>query len=475
MERFKEIGTLIHGKAVLSSPFSEELVSPVTNEQLVVVRVSVPQNVNIAIDSAQQAFEQWKETDRAERVRVLIKTADLVAECADELAETMTLEMGKTVTDAKAEVAYTEGYFRWFAQLLEGPQSFNVRSSKPDKSISLTYEPVGVCGLITPWNFPLAIPGRKIAAAIAAGCTVVLKPAHECSLSAWKLAYLMKQAGLPDGCLNLVFGQGESIGKLLLHSSKVRKVSFTGSTEVGKKLYRQAADTVKKLTLELGGHAPLIVCSDADMDVAIQGSIDAKLRNSGQTCIAPNRIFIEDSIFDDFVEGLIEKIKHLKVGDPLNPETNLTNILHPSSAKKVEQHIVDAIDRGARFLYNGKHVYEPAILDSISRDSLIYQDETFGPVFPLYRFKNDQEVVRMANDTPYGLAAYVFTGLDERGEAITKGLEYGVIGLNDGLPSAPEISFGGVKASGFGREGGPEGLRDYQVSKSVSVNTNSWK
>jgi succinate-semialdehyde dehydrogenase/glutarate-semialdehyde dehydrogenase len=323
--------------------------------------------------------------------------------------------------------------------------------------------------MITPWNFPLALPGRKIAGALAAGCTTIVKPTKECPLSLILLAEAARDAGLPEGCLNVVFGPGKEIGRLLMEAKSIRKLSFTGSTEVGKHLYEQSAATVKKLTLELGGHAPLIVFDDADLELAVKQTLAAKLRNSGQTCIAPNRLFIQKGIYGDFVELLKKEVLKLRYGNPLKDEIDLTTILHPTSVEKVQDHIADALAKGATAVLKPDHAYEVAILEHVDPSMKLFTEETFGPVFPLIPFETEEEAVMRANESDYGLAAYLFTSSMERGYRVARGLEYGIIGFNDGGPSAPEASFGGVKYSGFGREGGPNGIREYLTEKCVSL------
>jgi succinate-semialdehyde dehydrogenase/glutarate-semialdehyde dehydrogenase len=381
----------------------------------------------------------------------------------------MTLEMGKTITEGLAEVEYAAGYFDWFAGEAERVYGTFVPSRHIHKRVSIVQRPVGPSAMITPWNFPIAMASRKIAAALAAGCTAVVKPAQECPLSLLSIASIAQEEGLPPGCLNVFFGDPQEIGEAFLTSGIIRKLTFTGSTNVGRYLYQNSAATLKKLTLELGGHAPFIVYDDANLQKAAEQAIASKFRNNGQTCVCPNRFYIHSKIHDEFVSALTDMAKQLKIGDPLDPKTNLSTAMHPTSVVKVKRHIEDALSKGAKVVLGGEEVFEPTILTGITEDMLISQEETFGPVIAISCFDSLGQVIEMANHTPYGLAAYVFTDSIDKGHKTVELLDYGVIGLNDGAPSAPEISFGGVKTSGFGREGGPSGIYEYLVEKTVSM------
>ncbi len=425
--------------------------------------------VEKAIDCAERSFEGWKQTPPQEKSRILRKIGDLIIGNRLELAKIMTAEMGKTRKDGLAEAAYSAGFFHWFAG--EAERIYQRQLSSPDREKTLHFlkTPVGVSGLITPWNFPLAMPARKVAAALAAGCPLVLKPAMECPKSALFTAFACQEAGIPPGVVNVVLGDEKEIGKALLESPKIKKISFTGSTAVGKYLYEHSAPTLKKLSLELGGHAPVIIFDDADIDLAAAQTVIAKFRNNGQSCVAANRIFVHEAIYDVFAKKFVDAVKKLQVGDPHDPETDLTNVLHPSVLDKVPKQIEDALKNGAKALLKGKNPYDPAVLTDVDSQMLVCREETFGPVAPLIRFSSDDDAYRMANDTPYGLASYLFTQSLERAYRAMDTLQFGIIGINDGLPSSPSLSFGGIKNSGLGREGGPEGIDEYLVEKCVSL------
>lgn len=445
--------------------FTQSFKSPVLNAPWLNISPANVATVQSAIAAADQSLKKWSGVSPFERGQLLRSIAKKIRENASFLAEMMTLEIGKPISESLTEVEYAAGYFDWYAGEGERIYGTLIPSRHPHKRISIQYMPVGVCGLITPWNFPLAIPGRKIAAALAAGCTVVLKPSPECPISALAIAYIAAEVGMPAGVINVVIGPEELVGEEMIASMKVRKISFTGSCEVGKLLYRNCADTMKKMTLELGGHAPVIIYDDADLDFAVEQIVAAKFRNSGQTCVAPNRFFVQKSIYTPFSEKLVSAVRKLKVGDPRNYDTAISNVLHPSVTEKYENHLNDALKKGARNLLSPM----PAILSGVTPEMKVYHEETFGPLLPLISFTKDEEAIRAANDTEYGLAAYVFTTNLRRADQAVNQLEYGIVGLNDGLPSSPEISFGGMKGSGFGREGGPHAIYDYLVEKCVSA------
>ncbi|SCA63527.1 Glutarate-semialdehyde dehydrogenase DavD [Chlamydiales bacterium SCGC AG-110-M15] len=447
---------------------SIDLISPVLNKawaKLCLAGTSVTQQ---AIEGSVAAFQTWKMTPPPSRALYLRKLADLLVENKDALAQLITLEMGKTIKEALGEVQYGAGYFNWYAGEAERLYGSLVPSQFPDKRLMVRYESVGVCAAITPWNFPLAMPARKLAPALAAGCTMVLKPSPETPLTALALAYLSREANIPNDVFNVVVGDEEVVGAAMLESNSIRKLTFTGSTQVGRYLYARSADTLKKLSLELGGHAPFIVCDDANLDAAIEGLLSAKLRNNGQACIAPNRVFVHEDIYDDFIDLLSIAVRAIKVGDPRDEKTDVSYILHPESIKKVEKHVEDAIIKGAKPISLGNEVYEPKILADVSPDMLVFNEETFGPVIPITSFSSFGEVVSLANDTGAGLAAYVYSDGMMQAHALVEALEYGIVGVNDGLPSTPQAPFGGVKDSGFGREGGSSGIREYLTEKYIS-------
>ena len=403
-----------------------------------------------------------------ERAAILNKIAALMIKNKEELARCVTMEMGKPIVDARSEVEYAASYFLWFAEEAKRIYGKEIPSRSPNKRLYVRYEPIGPCAIITPWNFPIAMAARKIAAAFAAGCPVISKPSSITPLSLLFLGALSHEAGIPKESVHILIGDGERIGEALLAAEPIRKLSFTGSCEVGKALYRQCAESVKKITMELGGHAPLIVFDDADLKKAIEGAYAAKFRISGQTCICANRLFVHKKILPNFLEGLIKKVKRMKIGDPLEEDTDLTTSIHPESQRKARAHIEDAIKNGAKAHLGAKEPHEPEILSGITKEMLIFREETFAPVAGIMEFEEDEEVIELANQTPYGLASYVFTEGLKRAENVTSKLEFGIVGLNDGRPSSAELPFGGVKASGFGREGGPSGIYEYLSEKIIS-------
>lgn len=468
------IGFFINGQfASLDHTSPADLVSPYTEEKWKSYIPSTVQDAEQAIEAAHAAFPAWKATPAPERAHYLRKIGDLILEYGEIFAELMAYEMGKPVTQGKGEVSYTAGYFHWFAGEAERIYGKTIPSQYPNKELKILYEPVGVCAAITPWNFPIAMAGRKIAAALAAGCTIINKPSSESPISMLLFAHLCQMAHLPPGVVNIIPGPEEEIGKVLLQSPLVRKITFTGSTEVGKYLYRESAATLKKLTMELGGHAPLLVFDDADIDSAASGTVAAKFRNNGQTCVCPNRIFVQDTIYESFLGKLKWETEKLTLGDALDPKSDLTPILHPSAQKKVKHHIEDALSKGARAILKSDHPYGPCILADVTKEMMIFNEETFGPVAAVIRFSSEDEAVSMANDTPFGLASYLFSQDLSRCKRVVDGLEYGIVGVNDPIPSTYQASFGGVKYSGFGREGGPTAIHDYLVEKYVSYSINS--
>lgn len=465
-----KLGYFIDGKFIVPSEKKErEFISPVTGKAWKTLVEADQQSAQQAIEAAKKAFHDWKQIPSPVRGGYLRKIGDLMNEYKEDFANVMAMEMGKPVREGLGEVAYASGYFHWFAGEAERIFGQTIPSQYKGKWLMILREPVGVCAAITPWNFPLAVPARKIAPALAAGCTIVVKPSPETPVSLLLLAHICNMAELPKGVVNIIDGPEKEIGQVLLDSPIIRKLTFTGSTQVGRYLYRHSSQTLKKLTLELGGHAPLIVFDDADLDKAVEGTIGGKFRNNGQTCVSPNRIFVQDGIYDTFVKKFVDGVKRLRIGNPLDPQTELSHVLHPESVKKVKKHIQDAIDKGAKAELQGKEPYEPTILIDVTPDMIIFREETFGPVAPIIRFKSDEEGIALANDSEFGLSSYVFTESLSRAIAVMEKLEYGIIGLNDGVPSAPQASFGGIKSSGFGREGGPTAIQEYLNEKFVSI------
>lgn len=428
-----------------------------------------PEDSKQAIAAAKNASMQWKMIPPPIRGAYIRKIGDALLANKEVLAHLMAMEMGKPIKEGANEVDYAAGFYYWFSGEAERIYGLTIPSQHPRKRLMVSFQPIGVCGVITPWNFPLAMGARKIAAALAAGCTVVCKPSPECPFSTLLLGKIAQEINLPPGVINILIGPEKEIGEALLASVDVRKMTFTGSCEVGRYLYRGSAETLKKITLELGGHAPLLVFDDADLEKAVEGTITAKFRNNGQTCVAPNRILLQEKIFESYKKKLIESTKKLCVGNPLDSKTDLSTVLHPASIEKVQEHVKDALDKGATADLKGEFSYQPTILSEVNSSMKVFHEETFGPVLPLISFKTLEEAISIANDSLYGLAAYAFTQNLKQAHIVAECLEYGIIGLNDGLPSTPQGSFGGVKYSGFGREGGPSGIREYLVEKYISV------
>ena len=407
---------------------------------------------------------------------VLRKWYDLIMANADDLAIILTTEMGKPLAEARGEVAYGASFIDWFGEEARRVCGDVMESPIPDKRFLTFKQPIGVFGAITPWNFPIAMITRKVAPGIAAGCACVLKPAEQTPLSALALAELAHRAGLPAGVMNIVTGMdAPAMGSALCDDDRIRKMTFTGSTEVGRILMRQSADTLKKMSLELGGNAPLIVFDDADLDLAIAGAMASKYRNAGQTCVCANRLFVQDGIYDEFARRLTEASAAMKVGDGLEEGVEQGPIIDDQGLAKVERHVADAIAKGATVLTGGKRhalggtFYEPTVLTGMSSDMQMYGEETFGPVAGLFRFSTDDEAVAMANDTEFGLAAYIFTDSTSRLFRVSEALEYGMVSANTGIFSSEVGPFGGVKSSGLGREGSKYGIDEFLEIKFVCV------
>ena len=427
------------------------------------------------IEDADQAFQTWKNTTAKDRSILLKKWSDLIIKNVDDLAKIMTVEQGKPLAEAKGEILMGASYIEYYAE--EGKRVYGdiIPDPRPGKRIVVIKQPVGVVGAITPWNFPNSMITRKCAAALAVGCTTVVKPASQTPFSALAVAELAKEAGFPDGVFNIVTGSAKEIGMELTKNPKVKKISFTGSTEVGKILMEQSASTVKKMSMELGGHAPFIVFDDADIDEAVTGAIQSKFRNSGQTCICTNRLFVHESVYDNFLEKFTNEVKKIKVGNGLDDGTVSGPLIDKSSLEKVIEHVKDAVNVGAKIAVGGDvhplggNFYQPTVLSNVSTEAKITFEETFGPVAPIYKFSSDEEVIKKANNTPYGLASYFYSRDIGRIWRVAEALEYGIVSINNGLPTIPEVPFGGVKESGMGREGSKYGLDDYLIIKYISM------
>lgn len=428
-----------------------------------------------AIEAANAAWPAWRALTAGARAKILRRWFDLIVENQEDLAVIMTSEQGKPLAEARGEVLYAASFIEWFAE--EGKRIYGdvIPPHQADKRIVVTKEPIGVCGAITPWNFPSAMITRKAGPALAAGCPMVLKPASQTPYSALALAVLAERAGVPAGVFNVVTGSATAIGGELTANPIVRKLSFTGSTETGIKLMAQCAPTLKKLSLELGGNAPFIVFDDADLDAAVQGALASKYRNTGQTCVCANRLLVQDGVYERFAAKLAEAVSQLKVGPGLAEGTNQGPLIDENAVRKVEEHIADAVSKGARILTGGKRhplggtFFEPTILADVTPQMKVAREETFGPVAPLFRFHTEEEAIRMANDTEFGLAAYFYTESSSRVWRVGGALEYGIVGINTGLISTEVAPFGGMKASGMGREGSKYGIEEYVEIKYMCI------
>jgi succinate-semialdehyde dehydrogenase/glutarate-semialdehyde dehydrogenase len=420
-----------------------------------------------AIEAANRAFPEWRKKTAKERAAVLRRWYDLMIANQEDLARLMTIEQGKPLVESRGEVVYAAAFLEWFGEEAKRIYGDTIPGHQPDKRIVVIKQPIGVVACITPWNFPLAMITRKAGPAIAAGCTVVLKPASQTPFSALALAELAERAGFPKGVFNVVTGSAAEIGGELTSNPIVKKLSFTGSTEVGKVLMQQCAGTVKKISLELGGNAPFIVFDDADLDAAVEGAIASKYRNTGQTCVCVNRIYVQDGVYDAFAAKLAEAVKKLKPASGLEPGATQGPLIDDKAVAKVEEHIQDALSKGARVIVGGKRhalggrFFEPTVLADVAPVSLMAREETFGPVAPLFRFQSEEEALSMANDTEFGLAAYFYGRDIGRVWRVAEALESGMVGINTGLISTEVAPFGGVKESGLGREGSKYGIDEF--------------
>jgi succinate-semialdehyde dehydrogenase len=449
--------------------------NPATGELLTTVPFMGGSETQKAIAAASQAFPPWSKRTAHDRSKIMRKWFDLLVENKDDLAKLMVLEQGKPLAEATGEILYGAGFVEFYAE--EGKRIFGdiIPSPFPEKRMFVMKQPIGVVGAITPWNFPLAMITRKVAPALAAGCTVIIKPAELTPLTALAAAELALQAGVPPGVINVVMGDAVAIGNALMDSTEVRKITFTGSTGVGKILMTGAAKTVKKVSLELGGNAPCIIFDDANLEVAVKGALAGKYRNTGQTCVCVNRILVQDGIYDKFAEAFTKAVSELHVGNGLEKGVTQGPLINEAAVEKVENHVKDAVSQGAKLLLGGKRhslgrtFYEPTVLGDATEKMLIFREEVFGPVAPLIRFKTDEEAIKMANDTEFGLAAYAFTENIARGWRIAESLEYGMVGLNEGLISTEVAPFGGMKQSGLGREGSHYGIDEYLELKYVCL------
>jgi succinate-semialdehyde dehydrogenase/glutarate-semialdehyde dehydrogenase len=449
--------------------------NPATGEKIGTVPKMGAAETRRAIEAAQAAMPAWARKTAKERAVILRKWYDLMMANADDLAVIMTAEQGKPLAESKGEIGYSASFIEWFAE--EGKRLYGdvIPGHQADKRILVLRQPVGVVAAITPWNFPSAMIARKVAPALAAGCTFVGKPAIQTPYSAFAMAELAERAGVPPGVVNILTGSATEIGGEMTSNPIVRKVTFTGSTEVGKKLMTQSAGTLKKLSLELGGNAPFLVFDDADLDAAVQGALASKYRNTGQTCVCANRLLVQSGVYEAFTRKLVEAVSQLRVGNGLAGATDQGPLIDANALTKVEEHVADAVSKGAKVAFGGKRhalggtFFEPTVLTNVTPQMAVAREETFGPVAPLFRFDSEADAIRMANDTEFGLAAYLYTRDLARSWRVSEALEYGIVGLNTGIISTEVAPFGGMKESGFGREGSKYGILDYTELKYVCV------
>jgi len=453
-----------------------DVFNPSTGEKLATLPDMGIDEAHAAIEAAAEAQVLWAAKPAKDRSAVLRRWYDLIVAHADDLAAILTAEMGKPIGESKGEVLHAAAYIEWYAEEAKRIYGETIPAPSNDKRMVVIKQPVGVVGTITPWNFPAAMIARKIAPALAVGCTVVSKPAEQTPLTAIALAVLAEEAGIPPGVLNIIVGlDGPAIGRELCGNAKVRKISFTGSTEVGRILMRQCAEQIKKVSLELGGNAPFIVFDDADLDAAVEGAMASKYRNAGQTCVCANRIYVQSNVYDAFAAKLAAKVGELSVGDGFKPGVTVGPLIDEQGVAKAEDHVRDAVSKGARIVAGGKRIegvgtfFAPTILTGVDRSMKVAREETFGPVAPLFRFDAVEDVIQQANDTEFGLAAYFFAGDLKKVWRVAEALEYGMVGINTGLMSSETAPFGGIKQSGLGREGSRHGADDYLEMKYLCI------
>lgn len=452
-----------------------EVTNPANAQLLGTVPKMGANETRTAIEAANQALPAWRVLTAKERATILRRWFDLMMANQDDLAKLMTLEQGKPLAEAKGEIAYAASFIEWFAE--EGKRIYGdtIPGHQADKRLIVIKQPIGVTAAITPWNFPAAMITRKAGPALAAGCTMVLKPASQTPFSALALAELAQRAGIPDGVFNVVTGSASEVGNELTGNPLVRKLSFTGSTEIGRQLMQQCAKDIKKVSLELGGNAPFIVFDDADLDKAVDGALASKFRNAGQTCVCANRLYVQDGVYDAFAKKLQAAVEKLTLGDGLAQGVTTGPLIDEKAVAKVKEHIEDALSKGARIITGGQphelggNFFQPTILVDVPASAKVAKEETFGPLAPLFRFKDEADVVAQANDTEFGLAAYFYARDLSRVFRVGEALEYGIVGINTGIISNEVAPFGGIKASGLGREGSKYGIEDYLEIKYMCI------
>jgi len=452
-----------------------DVLNPATGDVIAKVAKAGKAETEEAIAAAAKAFPAWRAKTAKERSTILYRWYELIMENKSWLGQLMTTEQGKPLKEAEGEVEYAASFIQWFAEEAKRANGEIIPPIKPGSRILATREPVGVVAAITPWNFPMAMLTRKLGPALAAGCTMVLKPASQTPYSALALAELASRAGIPAGVFNVVTGSASDIGNELTGNPLVRKLSFTGSTEIGRQLMAQCAKDIKKVSLELGGNAPFIVFDDADLDKAVEGALASKFRNAGQTCVCANRLYVQEGVYDRFAEKLQQAVEKMQIGDGLTQGVTIGPLIDGKAVEKVEEHIADAVEKGARIITGGSqhklggNFFQPTILVDVSGDAKVAREETFGPLAPLFRFKDEADVIHMANDTEFGLAAYFYARDLSRVFRVGEALEYGIVGINTGIISNEVAPFGGIKASGLGREGSKYGIEDYLEIKYMCI------
>lgn len=449
-----------------------EVSNPATGETVGTVPKMGTKEAEQAVEAAQRALPQWSAMSANERSDLLRKWYDLIIEHKEDLARLLTIEQGKPLKEAEGEILYGAAYIEWFAEEAKRVYGDTIPAPSGDKRIVVIKQPVGVCASITPWNFPNAMIARKVAPALAAGCTFVSRPASQTPFSALAMASLALEAGIPPGVFNVITGKSSEIGKVLTESPIVRKFSFTGSTEVGRLLMQQSASTIKKISLELGGNAPFIVFNEADVDAAVEGAVAAKFRNAGQTCVCVNRIYVQSKIYDEFCDKLADAVANLKVGNGLAEDSIIGPMINQDAVDHSKELLQDAVEKGAQVTTGGSYnelFFEPTVVKNATPDMRFSTDEIFGPIAPVFKFETEEEALKLANDTIYGLASYIYTENLNQTIRVSEKLEYGIVGVNTGLISNAAAPFGGVKQSGLGREGSKYGIDDYLEIKYICV------
>ena len=452
-----------------------DVINPVNQEIIGQVPNCGAEETNVAINAAAEAQKKWQKYPAKEKASILRDFYDLLCSNQDDLAKILTYEQGKPLAEAIGEIAYSASFIEWFAEEAKRVYGDLIPGHMHDRRTLIIKQPVGVVASITPWNFPSAMLARKVGPALATGCSLVCKPAKQTPFSALAFAYLAEEAGVPKGLLNVLTGNAQTIGKALTDSEVVRKLTFTGSTEIGKMLLKECANTVKRVSMELGGHAPFIVFEDADIEAAIQGAIAAKYRNSGQTCVCANRIYVHEDVYEEFSKGFTKEAGKLKTGQGFDPSTDQGPLIDEAALAKVEEHVADAKNHGGQIALGGKPhqlgglFYEPTVIKDANDQMLVSYEETFGPVAPLFSFSSEEEVIERANNTPFGLASYFYTRDLAKSWRVSEQLEYGIVGLNTGIISTEMAPFGGIKESGMGREGSKYGIDDYLEIKYISL------